>query len=255
MQRERTRVMNSEFEIEWWPINKIRPYERNPREIPQRAIDKVASSIKEFGWRQPIVVDQAGVVVVGTVRFLAAKKLDLAEVPVHVATSLTPEQVRAYRIMDNRSHEETDWDLDLLKLEMTDIKALNLDLRFTGFEPREIDELLVNADQAADDAANQAPPPPTKPVSRLGDLWLCGPNRVLHGDATNAEHVARAVGDLQPILMNSDAPYGVSLDPIWRQQAGLGTTVQTGKVANDDRVDWSPAHRLFPGDVVYAWHA
>jgi hypothetical protein len=157
--------------------------------------------------------------------------------------------------MDNRSNAETDWDLDLLKLEITELDALDFNLKFTGFEPREIDEFLVNSDPAADEAANQVPPVPTKPVSRPGDSWRCGENRVLHGDATNQEHVTRALGDLRPLLMISDSPYGVSLDPMWREEAGLGTLVQTGKVANDERVDWSAAYRLFPGDVSYIWHA
>jgi len=247
--------MNIELQIEWWPIDKVRPYEHNPRKIPQRAIDKVASSIKEFGWRQPIVVDQAGVIVAGTVRYLASRKLDLEKVPVHLATGLTPEQVRAYRLMDNRSNAETDWDLDLLKLEITELDALDFNLKFTGFEPREIDEFLVNSDPAADEAANQAPPIPAKPVSHPGDLWWCGEHRVRHGDATNLEHVTHALGDLRPQLMISDSPYGVSLDPMWREEAGLAKLVQTGKVANDDRVDWSAAYRLFPGDVSYIWHA
>jgi hypothetical protein len=245
--------MTSEFQIEWRPIDNVRPYEHNPRKMPRRAIDKVASSIKEFGWRQPIVVDQSGVIIVGHVRYLAARKLNLDQVPVHVAAGLTPEQVRAYRLMDNRSHEETGWDLELLILEIAGLKALEFDLNFTGFEPREIDEFLVSAD--ADEAANQVPPVPTKPVSRPGDLWRCGPHRVLQGDSTNREDVARALGDLRPILMNSDGPYGVSLDPMWREEAGLASPVQTGKVANDDRVDWSAAHSLFPGDVAYIWHA
>ena len=91
--------------------------------------------------------------------------------------------------------------------------------------------------------------------SRAGDLWLCGPHRVLAGDATNPEHVTRVLGDLRPILMISDSPYGVNLFPLWRQEAGLGTPVQTGTIANDDRVDWSAAWILFPGDVGYFWHA
>jgi hypothetical protein len=103
--------------------------------------------------------------------------------------------------------------------------------------------------------ADQVPPVPTKPVSRQGDLWWCGENRVRHGDATNQEHVAHALGDLRPQLMISDSPYGVSLDPMWREEAGLGSAVQTGKIENDDRVDWSAAYRLFPGDVSYIWHA
>ena len=245
--------MNIELQIEWWPIDKVRPYEHNPRKIPQRAIDKVASSIKEFGWRQPIVVDRAGVIVAGHVRYLASRKLGLEQVPVHIAVGLTPEQVRAYRLMDNRSQEETDWEPDLLKLEIRELNALEFDLKFTGFEQREIDEFLVSP--IAEDAANQVPPIPTKPVSRPGDLWWCGGSRVLQGDATNQEHVTRALGELRPQLMISDAPYGVELDPMWREEAGLGTLVQIGKVANDDRVDWSAAYRLFSGDIAYVWHA
>ena len=151
--------------------------------------------------------------------------------------------------MDNRSHQETDWDLDIVKLEIKELKALECDLKFTGFEPREIDEFLTSG--VDDQAANEVPAPPMKPISRRGDLWLCGSHRVLDGDATNPDDVKRALGDLRPLLMTVDAPYGVSLRPLWRQEAGLGTVVQTGKIANDDRVDWSEAYALFPGDVAY----
>src|SRR5580692_10666177 len=115
----------SEFLVVWWPIDKPIPYARNSRKIPERAIDKVAASIQEFGWRQSIVVDKDGVVICGHTRLLAAKKLGLQEVPVHVADNLTPAQVKAYRLMDNRSHEDTDWDLDLLGPEMEDLAGLD----------------------------------------------------------------------------------------------------------------------------------
>ena len=96
-----------------WPIDKVIPYARNSRKIPERAVDKVGASIREFGFRVPIVVDKDGVIICGHARQLAAKKLGLKRVPVHVADNLTPAQVKAYRLMDNRSHEETDWDLEL----------------------------------------------------------------------------------------------------------------------------------------------
>jgi hypothetical protein len=239
------------MKIESRLIGEITPYAKNLRMIPQKAIDKVALSIAEFGPRQPIVVDAAGVIIVGTVRYLACKKLGLESFPVHVAEGLTPEQVREYRIMDNRSHQETDFDLDIVKFEIAELKALQCDLKFTGFEPREIDAFL--AGPVDNEVENSSPAPPTKAVSQPGDLWLCGAHRVLDGDATNPEHVTRVLGDLRPLLMTVDAPYGVSLDPLWRQEAGLGTAVQTGKIANDDRVDWSQAYALFPGDVAYIW--
>src|ERR1700681_2523437 len=107
-----------------WPIEKVAPYARNARTIPQKAVDKFASSIREFGMRQPVVVDREGVIICGHARLLAAQKLGLTEVPVHVADNLTPAQVRAYRIMDNRSHQETDWDVELLGPEIAELKDL-----------------------------------------------------------------------------------------------------------------------------------
>src|ERR1700691_1943277 len=125
-----------------WPIDRPIPYARNSRKIPERAVDKVAASINEFGWRVPIVVDKDGVIICGHTRLLAAKKLGLAEVPVHVADNLTPAQVKAYRLMDNRSHEEAEWDLDLLGPELVELRGLDFDLDKTGFEPHEIQDIL-----------------------------------------------------------------------------------------------------------------
>ena len=130
------------MKIEFWLIDKLIPYARNARKIPQAAIDKVAASIREFGWRQPIVVDADRVVVAGHVRLLAAKQLGEKKVPVHVATGLTPGQIQAFRLMDNRSHEETGWDLELLGLEMAELRELNVDVSLTGFDVAEISKLI-----------------------------------------------------------------------------------------------------------------
>lgn len=123
--------------IETWPITRPIPYARNARKIPQSAIDKVAASIQEFGFRQPLVVDTERVIIAGHVRLLAAQKLELKEVLVHVAKGLTPAQVRAYRLMDNRSHQEAEWDLELLAPELSDLNDLAFDLLLTGFDKRE----------------------------------------------------------------------------------------------------------------------
>src|SRR5579863_1175385 len=236
------------------PIATVIPYARNARKITDKAVDKVAASIKEFGFRQPIVVDRDNVIIVGHARLLAAKKLGLPTVPVHVAESLTPAQVKSYRLMDNRSHQETDWDLELLGPELSELKDLGADLALTGFDAAEIDRLLASSDD--DEKANAAPPLPEVAVSQLGDLWQCGPHRVLCGDATQQSTIARLCARTVPFLMVTDPPYGVEYDPEWREETGLNpTTVQSGKVSNDDRVDWSPAWKLFPGDVAYVWHA
>src|ERR1700736_3204605 len=119
----------NELCVSAWPIEKVIPFARNARKIPASAVDKVAASIKEFGWRQPIVVDREGVIICGHTRWLAARRLCLDQVPVHEAETLSPAQVRAYRLMDNRSHEEAEWDRELLAPELEELRGLDMDLR------------------------------------------------------------------------------------------------------------------------------
>src|SRR3978361_942832 len=160
------------MQITEWPIDRPIPYARNAREIPQSAVDKVAASIKEFGWRQPIVTDEACVIICGHTRLLAARKLGLLTVPVHVAANLTPEQVKSYRLLDNRSHEEAAWNLELLASELAELQASDADLMLTGFDQDEIDKLL--ADQIATEGLTDedaVPEVPEQPVTRLGDVW------------------------------------------------------------------------------------
>jgi DNA modification methylase len=256
------------LEVCSWPITRPIPYARNSRKIPERAIGKVAASIKEFGWRVPIVVDKDSVVVCGHTRLLAAKKLGLQQVPVHVADNLTPAQVKAYRLMDNRSHQETDWDLELLGPELEELRGLDFDLELTGFDGREIDDFL--SDPSDDDRANLAPPVPENPVAKLGDLWVMGKHRLICGDCTQADVVAQLLGSVKPALMVTDPPYGISLDSEWRDRAGLNgygpaeasylkhrTEGHTNtSISSDTRADWSEAFALVPGlQVGYVWHA
>jgi hypothetical protein len=205
------------MQVTLWQIDGVIPYARNAREIPQSAIDKVAASIREFGWRQPIVVDRESVIVAGHTRLLAARKLGLSAVPVHVADNLTAAQIKAYRLMDNRSHEEARWDMELLATELSELKVSDMDLSLTGFNSKEIDDLLRNDDPAED----VVPPLPDSPVTRAGDLWICGRHRVLCGDSTSPEAVARLLGDRKPFVMVTDPPYGIQLDTEWRDRAGL----------------------------------
>src|SRR5258708_12442971 len=181
------------MEIEFWPIERPVPYAKNPRKIPQSAVDKVAASIKEFGWRQSIVVDAEGVIVVGHTRLLAARKLGLLEVPVHVAADLTEAQCRAYRIADNRVGEEARWDDELLKLEISELGAL-ADL--TAFDPKELRRLGL-AEDAPQDAI---PAPPVSPVARLGQIWQLGKHRPISPDSTTSEYVSRLMPHPRPAL-------------------------------------------------------
>jgi DNA modification methylase len=141
----------------------------------------------------------------------------------------------------------------LVALEIGDLKSLDFDLNLSGFEPIEIDRFLFPG--AGEGPEDEVLDPPQEPVTRSGDLWLCGSHRVLCGDATSQEAVTRLLGGTKPQLMVTDPPYGVAYDPNWRELAGLGRQRQTGTVPNDDCVDWTQAYRLFPGDVSYVWHA
>lgn len=130
------------MKIEQWPLDKLTPYKNNPRKITDKAIDKVAVSITEYGWRQPIVVDPKGVIIAGHTRYAASRKLNLDTVPVHVATDLTPQKIKAYRLADNRTGQESVFDNDLLSTEMGELYDEEYDLKLLGFDPSEIANLF-----------------------------------------------------------------------------------------------------------------
>ncbi len=192
-------------------IKRVVPYARNPRKN-QAAIVKVAASIKEFGFRQPIVVDGEMVIVVGHTRYLAAIQLGMEKVPVHVAEGLTPEQIKAYRIMDNRSHEDSEWDETLLPLEFADLKEMGFDLELTGFDEDEISALLASGSEGLTDP-DEVPEPPDEAITQLGDLWVLGNHRLLCGDSCSPEDVDRLLGGAKVHLVNTDPPYNVKVEP------------------------------------------
>jgi DNA modification methylase len=255
------------MQIETRRTDTLRPYARNPRRNDQ-AVEQMVASIREFGFKIPLLVRSDGEVVDGHLRLKAALALQLEELPVILCDEWTPAQVKAFRLMVNRSAAWADWDQELLAFELQELNAVQFDLSLTGFELKEIDDLLVAPD--ADDQANAAPPLPEIPVTRFGDLWVCGPHRVLCGDATSQEAVRRLLGASQPILMVSDPPYGIELDSEWRDRAGLNGCGQAQasymkqrteghtntSISSDTRADWSAAFELVPSlQAAYVWHA
>jgi ParB-like chromosome segregation protein Spo0J len=132
------------MKIEHWPIERPIPYASNARMLSPKAVDKVAASIKEFGWQQPIVVDLEDVIIAGHTRLLAAKKLGLKEVPVVVAVDLTPAQTKAFRLTDNRVAQETSWDYELLAIELEALSEFPIDLAITGFDSDEIEGMILD---------------------------------------------------------------------------------------------------------------
>jgi len=193
------------------PIDEILPYARNPRRNDD-AVAAVAASIAEYGWRQPIVVDERMVIIAGHTRLEAARRLGLKTVPVHVAVGLSPAQVKAYRLMDNRSHQNASWDDELLKLELGDLKLDEFDLALTGFDDDELARLLAETPAEGLIDEDEIPEPPATPVTRRGDLWILGDHRLLCGDSTSPEDVTRLMNGERAALFATDPPYLVDYD-------------------------------------------
>jgi len=215
----------------------------------------MCASIREFGFKIPCLVRSDGEVVDGHLRLKAARKLGISEIPVILCDEWSEAQVKAFRLMVNRSVTWAEWDDDLLGLELLDLKNLDFDLGLTGFDEKELAQLLT-ALEATDGLCDEdaAPRAPETPTSRLGDLWLLGHHRLLCGDSTDKQTVSRLLGAVKPALLVTDQPYGVQYDPEWRKRAGVNNSNRMGKVRNDDRSDWREAWALFPGDVAYVWH-
>src|SRR5574344_700581 len=197
-------------------LSEIKPYEKNPRKN-DAAVEFVMNSIKEFGFKVPIVIDKDGVIVAGHTRYKASKKLKLTEVPCIIADDLTPEQIKAYRLADNRVAEKSEWDLDLLSGDLDDIlnsdKAqIDLELSLGDEEESEVVEDDFDAEL------------PEEPKAKLGDIYQLGNHRLMCGDSTNENDVSKLVGEQKMDLLITDPPYNVDY---------TGKTKEAMKIQND----------------------
>lgn len=235
-------------------VGALVPYANNARTHSADQIEMIARSIDQWGWTNPILVDETDNIIAGHGRVLAAKKRGIEDVPVMVARGWTEAQRRAYVIADNKIALEAGWDDAMLRAEFGTLSETDFDLSLTGFSDAELRPFLGGGGELEDDAG-KVPDVPANPTSRLGDLWLLGDHRVLCGDATVPANMERLLAGEHPFLMVTDPPYGVSYEPAWRNEAGISNTQRTGKVANDDRVDWTEVWKLVPCEVAYVWHA
>lgn len=225
-------------------IDELKPYEKNPRKN-DKSVDKVAQSIDQFGFRVPVVIDKDNVIVCGHTRYKAAKKLHLASVPCVVADDLTDEQIKAYRLADNKVGEDSEWDIDLLQGELDDI--IDIDMADFGFDLTAAENKVVEDDDFEMSV-------PEEPKSKLGDIYQLGRHRLMCGDSTNIENVKQLVGGAQIDLLLTDPPYNVNYEG------------NAGKIKNDNMED--TAFRKFltdafvcawtvmkPGAAFHIWHA
>jgi DNA modification methylase len=224
------------MKVEMRKLSEIKPYENNPR-LNDAAVDAVAASIKEFGFRQPIVVDEESVIIVGHTRYKAALKLGLDKAPIHVAKGLTPAQAKAYRIADNQTATMSAWDDDKLPLELIGLQEMGFDLELTGFPANELMRLL-QADATTGLADPDAvPEPPDEPTTRPGDLIVLGKHRLLCGDSGKVEDVDRLIDGAKVHLVNTDPPYNVRVEP--RSNNAIAAGLSSFETTHHQKLDVS----------------
>ena len=199
-----------DIELHHWPVGKLIPYGRNPRKN-DHVIEQMAGAIQEFGFRIPIIAKSTGEVVDGHLRLKAALHLGLETVPVVLADDLTPMQIKAFRILANRSATWAEWDEDLLRLELEELQLDDFDLALTGFDDDEIAELLAGEESTTEGNTDEdaAPEVPVTPVSKPGDVWIMGGHRLLCGDSTDAASFALLMAGEKATMVFTDPPYNV----------------------------------------------
>jgi DNA modification methylase len=195
--------------VERWPLERLIPHARNARTHSEEQVAQIAGSIAEFGFVNPVLVGDDGVIVAGHGRVMAARKLGLSEAPVIVLSHLTPTQRRALMIADNQIATNAGWNDELLAAELAALKDDAFDLELLGFDDAELDRLLATELEPGDDA-DEVPEPPADPISRLGDLWICGEHRVLCGDATVLADVEKVLDGELADMTFTDPPYNVN---------------------------------------------
>lgn len=241
--------------VEIIPIAEITPYHQNNRKHGDLQVERIAKSIKDFGFNQPLVLDSDKTVLVGHGRLLAAKQLGMDALPCLIIKGLTEAKKRAYRILDNKLQNDSEWDFEALGLELGFLEEQGFDLEGWGLDDLKALFPEPELESFEDDGPGELL---KESYIKTGDLIELGPHRVLCGDSTSVEDVELLLNNTEPFIMVTDPPYGVDYDPEWRLRAGINKKHQTlahGLVENDNRADWTETYRLFPGAVVYVWHA
>ena len=249
--------------IEQRAVEKLIPYARNSRTHSDAQVAQIAASIKEWGWTTPILIDETEQVIAGHGRLMAARKLGMAEVPVIVAAGWTDAQKRAYVIADNKLALNAGWDESLLALEFGELEGLGFDVELTGFSAEEIAALTPEEVPAALTDEDEVPEPPEEPVTRPGDVWLLGRHRLMCGDSTSVDDLAKLTQGTLVDMWLTDPPYNVAVqggnhgDPNRKN----GLKIMNDKMSDDQfrqflRDAYTAADTVMkPGAVFYIWHA
>ena len=243
--------MNLAHRIDLWPIERLKPYDRNARTHSPEQVTKIAASLAEFGFTNPILVDSADGIIAGHGRLMAAKELGLADVPVIVLDHLSDAQRRAYILADNRLALDAGWDNEMLAAELATLKDDGFELELTGFTDAELADLLegTDAEQVPEGDPDEVPEPPAQPVTVLGDVWVLGKHRLMCGDSTSIDAVDVLMDGKKADMVFTDPPYGVEY------QSNMRTKSEKFDVlANDDQfLDITPIVEMFSKGWVFVW--
>lgn len=245
--------------IELWPLERLKPYDRNARTHSAEQVAQIAASIVEFGFTNPILVDSSDGIIAGHGRLSAAQELGLKTVPVVVLDHLSDRQRKAYILADNQLALNAGWDTDLLRSELQDLAEQDFDLSLIGFSDDELSDLLPDIEELPpeDADADAVPEPPADPVTKPGDVWLLGKHRVMCGDSTSIEAVELLMAGGKADLLLTDPPYNVA----YEGKTAEALTIQNDSMSDDDfrqflRDVYSTADSVMnPGAVFYIWHA
>lgn len=231
-------------------VGELIPYENNPRNN-ENAVEAVAGSIREFGFKNPIIVDQNNVIVAGHTRLLAAKELGLKEVPTIIADDLTTEQINAYRLVDNKTNELAQWDIDMLERELSEIDSIDMEeFGFDDFPDLELDKVIE--DDFEDEELDHE-----EPISQSGEIYQLGNHRLMVGDSTNKEDVRALTDGAQMDLLVTDPPYNVD----YNGGTEDAMTIENDNMGKEHFVEFltaafeNAAEALRPGGGFYIWHA
>ena len=252
-----TKSHNPADKVEQWPIDKLIPYAKNSRTHSEEQVAQIAASIKEWGFTTAVLVDESGSIIAGHGRLMAARKLGLTSLPVMVAKDWTDAQKRAYVIADNKLALNAGWDNDLLALELGELGDLGFDLELTGFTDAEIKALMpVDVTEGLTDP-DEAPPAPENPSTKPGDVWVMGKHRLMCGDSTSMDDLAKLCEGQLVDMWLTDPPYNVAYEGCTKEKL----TIKNDSMGDDQfrqflRDAYTAADSVMkPGAVFYIWHA
>lgn len=240
-------------------ITELKGYDKNARKHSKEQIQIICDSIEKFGFNDPIEIDENLTILSGHARVAAAKKLKLKQVPTIIHSHMTDDEKKAYILAANQIALKSEWDIDILKEEITDLHLNQFDLSVAGFSEDEILALILDEEETEGlTLDDEVPAQQEEPITKLGDVWLLGDHRLMCGSSTNITDVDKLFAGSKPNLMVTDPPYGVKYEASWRADAkGRKKTEreETSNLMNDDQADWYDAYVLFTGAVAYVWHA